>query len=440
MIQKLKDYISDQGLFSSEDKILLAVSGGKDSVCMSHLFAQADLPFGIAHCNFKLRADASDEDATFVKDLAQQLGVKCFTKSFETAQYAKTKKVSIQMAARDLRYLWLEKIRSENDYAFIATAHHLNDSTETVLYNFAKGCGIRGLHGILPKSNYIIRPLLFAEGSEIEDYVKVNQLAYREDLSNASDKYSRNFIRHQIIPKFKKLNPAFEKSADETIQRLRDVEFLFEQSIQNYKTLILTEKGQEIYIDYHQLPSAAASTVLYEILKPMGFHGDQVKMILNQKHQSGIYFYSNSHTLLIDRDQYIVRKKEVLKLDQIDVLVDDKTILFNGQTLSCTILDTIPNPISKDSSTAVLDFDKLSFPLRLRPWKPGDIFQPFGMKGKHQKIQDFLTHKKLSRFEKEAVYVLESAGEICWVVGMRIDERFRVWEGTAVCYLVEGGV
>ncbi|MFT5167891.1 MAG: tRNA(Ile)-lysidine synthase [Saprospiraceae bacterium] len=437
MIEYFKKYIADQNLLSRGDKILLAVSGGKDSVCMSHLFALAGFSFDLAHCNFKLRGEAADGDATFVQNLAQELGVECHIQSFETETFANTEKISIQMAARDLRYEWLEKIRSGNGYQYIATAHHLNDSIETVIYNFAKGCGIRGLHGILPKNGKIIRPLLFAEGAAIEAYIQSNSLVYREDASNASDKYSRNFIRHQIVPKLKELNPSFEKSAEETIQRIREIEFLFKQSIQQYRDLVLKEKGQEIYIDYHKIPKAAAPTILYELLKPMGFHGDQIKMMLRPDHQSGVSFYTLSHVLLIDRDRYIIRKNEIPKFVERDIPLGEEAVRLNDRTLSFSVLDSVPDPIPKAPSLAVLDFDKLTFPLQLRPWKAGDIFQPFGMQGKHQKVQDFLTNKKLSRFEKEVVHILESDGEICWVVGMRVDERFRIGEGTDRAYIIE---
>jgi tRNA(Ile)-lysidine synthase len=436
MIQNFTKYIADQNLFTKKDEILLAVSGGKDSVCLSHLFAAAGFNFSIAHCNFNLRGDASNEDAVFVQNLAQELGVRYYVKNFETEVFANQEKISIQMAARDLRYTWLEKIRSDHGYQYIATAHHLNDSIETVIYNLAKGCGIRGLHGILPKNGNIIRPLLFAEGTEIETYIESNSLAYREDASNASDKYSRNFIRHQIVPKFKELNPSFEKSANETIQKIKETEFIFDQSIQQYRDLIVKEKGHEIYIDFNKIPKAAAPTVLYEILKPMGFHGDQIKMMLNQDHQSGISFYTETHILLIDRDQYIIRKNEIPKFVKRDIPQSEEAVRLNDKILIFSVLDKVPDPIPKDSSVAVLDFDKLSFPLQLRSWKAGDIFQPFGMHGKHQKIQDFLTNKKLTRFEKEVVHVLESNGEICWVIGMRLDERFRVTEATKKCYSI----
>ncbi len=436
MLQQFLAYIKTQALFSSEDKILLAVSGGMDSVLMAHLFAEAGLSFGIAHCNFKLRGIESDGDADFVESLAKDTKVSFHLKNFDTQAYADQEKISIQMAARDLRYEWLESIRKENNYSYIATAHHLNDSIETVIYNFSKGCGIRGLHGISPKKDKIIRPLLFAKRAEIADNIKDNSFQFREDASNASEKYSRNFIRHQIVPKLKELNSSFEKSTQETIQKIRETEFLFQQSVEFYKKEITTIKEDSLFIDYKKLPKEAAHTLLFEILNPMGFHGDQVKMILDQDHQSGVSFFTKSHILLIDRDQYIVKKNEVPKLVTLKIKASEEAVMIKDKMLIFEVLDNVPDPIPRDATIAILDFEKLSFPLQLRPWKDGDIFQPFGMNGQHQKVKDFLTNKKLSRFEKDEVHVIESDGIICWIVGLRIDERFRILENTSKLFRI----
>lgn len=436
IFQQFQNYIKDQNLFSRKDKILLAISGGMDSVLMCHLFKEANLSASIAHCNFKLRGEDSDGDAVFVKQLAADLDFDFYEEYFNTTAYAEKEKISIQMAARDLRYEWLEKIRRENGFQYIATAHHLNDSIETIIYNFSKGCGIRGLHGILPKKEKIIRPLLFASRSEIEEHIKNNKIQYREDASNASDKYSRNFIRHQIIPKFKTLNASFEKSSKETIQKIRATEFLFEESISNYKKKLVKKKEGKIFIDYLNLPEEAAHTILFEILNPMGFNGDQIKMILDQDHQSGTSFYTTNHILLIDRDHYIVKKIEAPKLFSIDIEEAEDEIAINDKILVFESNNKIPSPIPKDKDIAILDFKKLTFPLKLRPWKAGDIFQPFGMSGKHQKIKEFLTNKRLTRFEKEEICVIESAGKICWVVGMRIDERFKVSKDTTSVFKI----
>jgi len=301
---------------------------------------------------------------------------------------------------------------------------------ETVLYNFTKGCGIRGLHGILPKKGHLIRPLLFATASSIVDYVQKHNISFREDASNASDKYSRNFIRHQVIPNLKKLNPAFEKTAGVSIQRIRETEFLFHEAIANYKKLVLSKQGDHIFIQYKKIPQAAAATILYELLRPMHFTNEQVLMLLGQEHQSGIKFLSSTHELLIDRDHYIIRKQEVIQAATFEIEAGTKNCNLQDKQLTFTKLEQAPETIPKDAHIAMLDYEQLHFPLQLRPWKAGDSFQPFGMNGQHQKVQDFLTHKKLSRFEKEQVYVLESDRKICWIIGLRLDERFRLTDST----------
>jgi len=437
MIHAFLKNISKNQLCSKDDKILLAVSGGMDSVCLSYLCKEAELSFGIAHCNFKLRGTESDQDEVFVKSLAEQLGVSFYSQAFDTASYAKDHKASIQMAARNLRYEWLEKIRQEGQFTFIATAHHLNDSIETVLYNFSKGCGIRGLHGILSKNQNIIRPILFASRAEIAEYVKAHGIDYREDASNASDKYSRNFIRHQIIPKLKELNPSFEKSTAETIEKIKETEFLFQQIVNQYKEDVVEENIDHSIIHYKKLPDEAASTLLFEILNPFGFNSAQIKMMLETDHQSGISFYSDSHILLLDREHFLLKKNEPPKQVTLNVKENEEAIFIKDKMIVFEKLTSIPSPIPTSPLQAILDFEKLTFPLQIRPWKAGDIFQPIGMNGKHQKIQDFLTHKKLSRFEKEEVHVLESAGQICWVLGMRIDERFKVVDTTKTCFHVQ---
>ena len=255
MITKFQKYITEQNLFSKKDKVLIATSGGIDSTVLCFLFHLSKFNFGIAHCNFKLRGKESDEDAVFVKKLAEKLQVPFYSIDFETEKIAKERKESIQLVARNLRYEWLEKTRQLNaspfgNYQWIATAHHLNDSIETVLYNFTKGCGIRGLHGILPKNGNIIRPLLFATKEEIEDYAQKHQINFREDVSNSTDKYARNKIRHHVIPILKELNPAFERTGFENIERLREVEALYDFAVENLKKEILFQENQKLKINY----------------------------------------------------------------------------------------------------------------------------------------------------------------------------------------------
>lgn len=436
---QITEYIWENKLISSNQKTLLAVSGGIDSVVLCHLFKQTNLPFGIAHCNFKLRENASDDDEFFVKKLANELGVPFFSTAFETTQIAKKRQQSIQVAARDLRYEWLEKIRKKHGFATIATAHHLNDSVETVLYNFTKGCGIRGLHGILPKVGHIIRPLLFATKEEIEKFAKNENLSWREDASNATDKYARNKIRHHVVPVLKQLNPNFEQTAAANIQRLQETEALYDFAIQKIKAKIVHKKEDTLYISISKLLNAPApQSVLFEILKSYQFNNQQVRQIIrtarhleNNTH-SGKNFYAQAHCLLIDRDFLILKKETISNIEHHLIYKNDNQILLSDRILNIKAIAK-PKQFSQNKQEAILDFDKLHFPLKLRKWQAGDHFQPLGMKGKRQKLQDFFSNNKLTKFEKEAVWILESRGEICWIVGYRLDERFKVTNSTNSC-------
>ncbi len=438
MLDKFRNFILKERLFDEKDKILLAVSGGLDSVAMTHLFKSAGFEFGIAHCNFKLRGTASDEDEIFVKQLAKNLNVKFHHTSFETEKIAEDLKISIQVAARDLRYSWFKKIQKQFNYKAIATAHHQNDSIETVLYNFTKGCGIRGLHGIHPKKGAIIRPLLFAGRNEIEQFVELENIAYREDASNASVKYMRNKIRHEVIPVLNSVNPSFEKTAIETIKRLNETEAIFNWAIEQFRNEVMEVRGNLIYINFDLLPEQGKATVLYELIKPFGFNEDQCRQILFDNHaQSGASFHTENYRLTIDRSYFVIDKIEEAELDCFLVTLETRQVEVSDKTFAFNTLDSSPSPVSKEKHIAELDFDKLHFPLKLRKWQAGDFFQPLGMEGKKQKLQDFFTHQKLSIPQKEKVWILESQGKICWVAGLRIDERFKITDQTKKCYRVE---
>mgnify|MGYP000598129530 CR=1 FL=1 len=439
MLHQFTKYFSDNQLINPKQKTLLAVSGGIDSVVLCHLFKRANLNFGIAHCNFNLREAASNEDELFVKKLAQQLQVAFFSIPFSTAKIAQQRKQSIQVVARDLRYEWLKKIRVANDFDHIATAHHLNDSVETVLYNFTKGCGIRGLHGILPKNGKIIRPLLFATKEEIENFAKTAGIQWREDASNATDKYARNKIRHHVIPVLESLNPNFVKTADENIKRLRETEALYDFAIEKMKADLVEETAGTLKISIEKLRlSPAPLTILFEILKPYHFNNRQVEQVLQSIGQAeddklaGKTFYANDYCLLIDRDFLILKKDNVEAVDHILIYKKDNQITLPDHILKIKTTEK-PLHFSKDKQLAYLDFDKLNFPLKLRRWQAGDYFCPLGMKGKRQKLQDFFSNNKLTKFEKAAVWILENQGEICWIVGHRLDERYKVTSSTNTC-------
>ncbi|HFA50911.1 MAG TPA: tRNA lysidine(34) synthetase TilS [Bacteroidetes bacterium] len=444
MKERFLKYIADNRLFAEGEKTLIAASAGVDSTVLCHLFRQCGLPFAIAHCNFKLRGEASDGDEIFIKKLAEGFGVPFHLAHFDTEKYAAENKQSIQLAARNLRYRFFEKTRQAAGYQYIATAHHLDDSIETMLFNFAKGCGIRGLRGILPKNGRIVRPLLFATKKEISAFAKKEGIAFREDASNLADKYSRNKIRQHIIPVFEKINPAFQSNAGGTLERLKEVEALYFHAVNSIKEGILSvesdiaEQLGNFKIDNKKLlASPAPSSVLYEILSPFGFNNSQVRQMLKSiGTQPGSVFSSASHRLLVDRSFLILQKKE--KAGGVkQIHPNDRKAETENGILILKKTGKKAAAFSPDPNTAQLDFDKLEWPLILRHWREGDIFQPLGMGGRHKKLQDYFTDEKMSRFQKEKTLVLESGGKICWIVGKRIDERFKIAESTRHCLVVE---
>ena len=433
MLEPFKKFVKKESLISPKEKTLLAISGGVDSVVMCHLFKMAGLSFGIAHCNFKLRGEASDDDAKFVKALSEELGVSYFEVPFDTEKYALENKLSIQEAARDLRYQWFETIRSKNGFNNIATAHHVDDSLETILYNFTKGCGIRGMHGILPKKDKIIRPLLFTNKKEILAFATKHNVKYREDASNASDKYARNAIRHNVIPVLEKINPSLSKTTVENIQRLRETEEVFNYAIELLKGEVSEMKHGRLLIYVQKLLNTPArTTLLYELLRPFGYNNDQVNQMLEAiDNQSGAMFYSKTHVVLLDRFLFIVKNN--VKPVQTEFLIrkSDTSVNTGEHQFSFEVINDEPDIFPTGKYTAQFDCFQLSFPLRLRRWKKGDSFYPLGMKGKRKKVSDLFNDEKISRFEKEETWILEtSKGNICWVVGMRMDDRYKVSEDT----------
>lgn len=432
MHHEFHSYLGKNDWFQNQEKGLVAVSGGRDSMVLCHLLLALKLEFGIGHCNFQLRGEESDEDQKFVKAFALEQGIPYFTANFDTEAFATEKKVSTQVAARDLRYEWLEKTRREENYDYILTAHHLNDSLETLLYNLSKGTGIRGLHGIPPQNGKIIRPLLFATRDDINTYTQVESIRFREDSSNSSTKYQRNLIRQEVVPVLKQINPSLEKTFGENISRFQEVEWLYEYAVNDLKQKLVTIDDDCWKIDFSGLANEAAKvSILFEWLRPYSFHPDQIEQVFaKNKTQSGRLFLSPSHELLVDRQQLILRPKQSTKDEEIIVSIDCENVALPEGTLKLNIFDKAPYSFPNDPNIAYFDFNALKFPLRLRRWQAGDSFQPFGMDGHHQKLQDYFNNAKLSRFEKEKVWILESGGMICWVIGYRFDERFRVGDST----------
>ena len=442
MLKAFLDYVQAQQLLAPGSRALLAVSGGLDSVAMAQLFKQAGLPFGIAHCNFKLRADDADEDERFVARLAVNLAAPFYSAVFNTEQIAREEGISIQMAARQLRYEWLESIRSENGYSHIATAHHLNDSIETLLYNLAKGCGIRGLHGIPSRNGYVIRPLLFAAREEIEHYALEQGLSHREDASNAETKYSRNIIRHQVIPGLKAINPSLESTMAANIERLRAAEYLYDYALDNLRGEVIKEENGRILMNINVLKhyDSGLATMLYELLSPYGFNASQTGQLAQSLDHAGSVFFAPEYRLLVDRGFLILEKITAGQGmgDAFLITAEARAVILAEGRLSLSRLSGQPAAWPTDPHEAALDADALGFPLFLRRWQPGDTFQPLGMGGKHQKVQDFFTNNKVSLFDKERAWILADAqGRICWLLGYRIDERFCIKADTRAHWILK---
>jgi tRNA(Ile)-lysidine synthase len=433
MKEKLDKYIKQHHLFKREDKLILAISGGADSVALACLLKALNCNFIMAHCNFGLRKEESDSDEVFVKKLAKKLNVECVTSNFDTQNFAIQNKLSIQMAARELRYKWFESLRLKLDCNFIVTAHHQDDDIETFFINLLRGTGIKGMLGIHPKKRNIIRPLLFARKDEIYDFLKENKIEYREDSSNKDDKYLRNKIRLHLIPLLEEINPSIKETITKDMDYLSGISEIYNTQINKQKERLLKQEGSYFTISIVELEKLnPMPTYLYELLKPFGFFSVNDISIALQK-QSGKQFFSATHRLIIDRKQIIIQAIRENEKLEIQINKNDKEC-FSPIYLRFSLSGDLA--IQNDVNIAMLDFDKLKFPLVLRKWEKGDFFFPLGMKGK-KKLSDFFIDNKISIPEKEQIWVLCSDNEIMWIVGLRLDERFKILENTKKAYIVQ---
>ncbi len=432
MEDKFLDFIHQQQLFTQADKILLALSGGIDSVFMAYLFKKHQFNFSIAHCNFKLRGEESDHDEEFVKKLASSFQVKLYVNHFDTETYANEQSISIQMAARDLRYNWFEEIRKKEGYNYIAVAHNQNDVIETFFINLIRGTGIKGLTGIKSKNNYIIRPIIFAQRTEIEQYCLENNIKFREDSSNMSTKYFRNKIRHNVMPLLEELNPKINHTIIENIERLTDVEIIYNQAIQEFKNDCITIDGETVCIEIEKIAknSLVRRTYLFEILQEYGFSNKIINDVIQSLDNiSGKTFYSATHRILKDRNTLLISPLSIA--EEHTYYIDEGTKYFyNPINLTLEIIEKKGDfKIDKNNKIGYFDLDQLSFPLIVRKWKKGDFFQPFGMQGL-KKLSDYFIDQKLSIIDKENVWILASGEKIVWIIGLRTDDRFKIIEST----------
>ena len=440
MLDQFLSFINKHNLIQPSQKVLLAVSGGMDSVVMCDLFSKAKINFVIAHCNFGLRGEESNEDEMFVKKLSIKYKMPFMVTTFQTADFAETEKISIQMAARILRYEWFEKIRKEQNCDYIATAHHQNDVLETVLLNLTKGTGIAGLHGIRIKNGHIIRPLLFAEKETIFDYVVENQVIWREDSSNESNKYQRNLIRNEVVPLLKQINPNLENTMQHTVERIAAVEDIFEQEIEMLRKQITWADTQAVFVNYKAIQTLSQPVIkLSELLKPYHFTYQQSQDIFEAfDKESGKIFLSPTHTLVKDRTELVITQKSLQSfVSQVITIYDEELIIDNLKlTMGKPFERTEDFVVPTARKIACLDADKVRFPLQIRKWKEGDWFCPLGM-NKKKLISDFLIDLKVPLNLKKEVYLLTSNGSVVWVMGMRIDDRFKVTDKTEKVVLLK---
>ncbi|WP_423147000.1 tRNA lysidine(34) synthetase TilS [Rubrolithibacter danxiaensis] len=431
-IERFLDFVKSNKLFCKNEKILLAVSSGKDSVLMAEFFNAAGISFGIAHCNFQLRGEDSVLDEEFAKQLADSYRVPFYFIRFNTERYAEEQHISIQMAARELRYEWFEQIRSRFNYQYVALAHHKNDAAETMLLNLVRGTGISGLHGILPKRNLLIRPLLFLTAAEIAALVEQNAIAYREDVSNSSTKYARNKIRLEVIPKLKELNPALEQTFTATAKRFAELEELISVKVKRLQEELFIPSPQGVVISIEKLKALRPLNLLvYELFKEYNFSEPILEDLSEAfEAQPGKVFESATHRLLLDRGNLLLSEKETATSETVSLNKEDQLVFWNNNKLKITNKQASEVEIAKDPKAAFLDASFLIYPIQVRSWKEGDFFYPLGMKGK-KKLSDFFTGLKIPRLAKSEIPVLINGNnEIMWVAGYRIDERYKVKPAT----------
>ncbi len=433
MLSEFQKYVNDSKLFTDGQKVLLAVSGGADSVCMTHLLHKAKINIAIAHCNFQLRGDESDNEEQFVKELALQLNIPFHVMHFDTKGYAELQKLSIQIAARELRYNWFENLRRQLDFDSIAIAHNADDAAETFFINLFRGTGIQGITGIRSKVGNIIRPLLFAHKQQIEEFCTQNNFEFRTDSSNNSDKYLRNRIRHKLFPMLSELAPNFEITMHENLSKFADAENIYNYALSILKNVIVeNDINGDCYINIEKLlETPAPSTIFFEIIKNYGFSPKTANEIFqNISGISGQFYYSTNFRLIKDREKFIINKIENKNVEHIYYIDPDSYNIINLPiSISFEFIEDEAIEIIKDKNLAFLDAEKLTFPLILRKWKQGDYFQPLGMKG-IKKLSDFFVDIKLSIPDKENCWLITSADQVVWIVGLRIDDRFKITSST----------
>lgn len=439
MQKAFSNHLHQNQLLPDKGIVILAVSGGVDSVVMAHLFHRIEVQAVIAHCNFHLRGEESNEDERFVRDLGKHLGFEVLVKHFDTHAEVEKRGESVQMVARDLRFGWFDELLKKDEYSVVAAAHHLDDQIETFFINLLRGTGISGLRSILPKQYNVIHPMLFSTRKQIEGFAMKENIAYRDDSSNESLKYRRNVIRHKLIPVLADLEPGFREAFKGNFELLRSAETMLNDHADRMMNDCVKQKGERVFIDKSSLRNIpSAKEVFSYYLVQYGFHRNTtLKAFDSLGALSGKQFYSPTHRLLNDRDDLILEPLQDEALNQ-KVMVEESTneihhplkLKFTKQPFASDLV------ISSDKNIAMLDIEKLEFPLTIRRWKQGDAFHPLGMTGK-KKVSDFFIDSKFSISEKENTFFLLSGRRIVWVIGHRIDHRYRITSDTKQILKIE---
>lgn len=431
----VRAYIDKYQLLTAGKPVLVGVSGGADSIALLTVLVELGYSCIVGHCNFHLRGEESMRDECFTETYARKLGLPFVKVDFNTRDYAAEHHLSVEMAARELRYAWFEEMRCVHDAQAIAVAHHRDDNVETVLMNLIRGSGIRGMSGIRPKNGFVVRPLLSVTRQEILQWLAERQLEYVTDSTNLSAAYTRNFIRLRVLPLLETINPSVRTAINRTAEHLAETESLFAYVMADARKRVFEAENRLSIKALMQYPSP--KTVLFELLKAFHFTPSSVdEIFLSLNKESGKLFFSSSHRLVKDRDCLLLSPLAAAGEKEVYFLTGEEGCWSGPIDLAFSRIVRIEElHIQKDKDIAYFDLDKLKFPLVLRHWQQGDWFVPFGMQGR-KKLSDYFSDKKFSRLEKEQVWLLCSGDEVIWIVGERSDNRFRVECATKRCLVV----
>lgn len=426
MLSKIEDYIRDKGLFEKTDKLLIGVSGGRDSVVLLHVLLELGYEVCVAHCNFNLRGEESNNEMLFVRSLCENYKIQHYEKEFRLDELKDHVGINIQLKARELRYLWFSDLLAEQGLSKVVTAHHLDDQIETFFINLSRGTGLKGLLGIPSKREEVVRPMLSISRDEITSYVFDNELEFKDDSSNKKEEYLRNKIRHRVVPEFKSVNPSFTKTFYQTINHLKNVQKYWKKSYNEWLSNILTDEPMRFEIDL--IFERGEESFLTQLLNDTGFSRGQIEKLLSgEAHLTGIKLFSKTHRLIYNRGEWL--------LTEVSLAEEDKQFVLGSSNLPIDIAavemrydESMELPTSK--MVAWVDKSKIKGVLIIRRWKEGDYFYPLGMSGK-KKLSDYFVDQKFSMIDKEEIWLLCDEKSIIWIVGSRLDNRFKITKKTS---------